>query len=163
MNESTDHTSSPAPDARYLEPGWFTKHVFNRVVRWSARRGLSLAGSRELRVVGRRSGEVRTTVVNMLELDGGAYLVAPRGTTEWVRNLRAASGAGELRLGRRTERFEARELDDDRKVPVLRRYVAKWGWEVGQFFEGLSKDPTDEELAAIAPGFPVFELGFDVD
>ena len=154
MNESTDHSST----ARYLRPGWFTHNVFNRLVRWGARHGLSLAGSRELRVVGRRSGDVRTTVVNVLELDGARFLVAPRGTTEWVRNLRAA-GAGELRLGRGVERFDARELGDDGKVPVLRRYVEKWGWEVGQFFEGLSKHPTDDELAAIAPGFPVFELG----
>jgi deazaflavin-dependent oxidoreductase (nitroreductase family) len=131
--------------------------VFNRAVRWLTRRGLSVAGSRELRVVGRTSGQVRTTVVNLLEDDGLRYLVAPRGTTQWVRNLRVA-GAGELRVGRRFEPFRATELGDGDKGPVLRAYVERWGWEVGQFFEGLSKDPTDDELAAIAPGFPVFAL-----
>jgi deazaflavin-dependent oxidoreductase (nitroreductase family) len=142
---------------RYLAPGWFTRNVFNRAVRWFTRRGLSVAGSRELRVVGRVSGQVRTTVVNLLEEDGRRYLVAPRGTTQWVRNLRAA-GEGELRVGRRFEPFRAAELADGEKGPILRAYVERWRWEVGQFFEGLSKDPTDDELAAIAPGFPVFAI-----
>ena len=143
---------------RYLVPGWFTRNVFNRFVRWLARRGVSVAGSRELQVVGRTSGQVRTTVVNLLEVDGQRYLVAPRGTTDWVRNLRAAGGSGSLRIGRRQELFAARELADEDKGPVLRAYVERWRWEVGQFFEGLPKDPTDDDLAAIAAGFPVFAL-----
>jgi hypothetical protein len=42
---------------------------------------------------------------------------------------------------------------------VLREYVRRWRWEVGQFFEGVDKNPTDEQLAGIAPGFPVFRIG----
>ena len=152
MNESTAHI-----DDRYVVPGWFTVHVFNRAVRWLTRHGLSVAGSRELRVVGRRSGEVRTTVVNLLGVEGERYLVAPRGTTQWVRNLRAA-GRGELRVGRRVESFVAEELDDAGKAPVLRAYLDKWGWEVGQFFEGIDKNASDEQVAEIAPGFPVFRV-----
>lgn len=158
MNESSAHTTTLAAEpARYLTPGWFTKNVFNRFVAWLTRRGVSLMGSRELSVVGRSSGEVRTTVVNLLEVDGQRFLVAPRGTTQWVRNLRAA-GSGELRVGRRSEPFSARELPDDAKAPVLEAYVRQWRWEVGQFFEGVSKNPTEAELVAIAPGFPVFEV-----
>lgn len=158
MNESTAHTLAPQPNGhRYLAPGWFTRNVFNRFVAWLTRRGVSVAGSRELRVVGRASGQVRSTAVNLLTVDGRRYLVAPRGTTQWVRNLRAA-GHGELRVGRKLETFAGRELADDAKAPVLRAYVEKWRWEVGQFFEGLSKEPTDAELDAIAPGFPVFEV-----
>ena len=142
---------------RYVAPGWFTRNVFNRAVRWLARRGVSVAGSRELQVVGRSSGQVRTTVVNLLEVDGRRYLVAPRGTTQWVRNLRVA-GTGSLRVGRRHEPFRATELADADKVPVLRAYVERWRWEVGQFFEGLPKDPTDDDLAGIAAGFPVFAV-----
>ena len=144
-------------DPRYLAPGWFTRNVFNRFVAWLTRRGFSVAGSRELRVVGRSSGAMRSTAVNLLTVDGRRYLVAPRGTTQWVRNLRAA-GQGELRVGRQSEAFAARELADDEKAPVLRAYVERWRWEVGQFFEGLSTDPTDAELESIAAGFPVFEV-----
>jgi deazaflavin-dependent oxidoreductase (nitroreductase family) len=159
MNESSAHISASTPDAadRYLAPGWFTNHVFNRAVRFLTRRGISLMGSRELRVVGRTSGALRTTVVNLLEVDGRRYLVAPRGTTQWARNVRAAGG-GELRVGRRIEAFRVQELRDDQKPPILDAYVRRWRWEVGQFFEGIGKDPTPAELAAIAPGFPVFAV-----
>ena len=157
MNESTAHTLGHTSTHRYLAPGWFTRNVFNRFVNWLARRGVSVAGSRELRVIGRSSGAVRSTVVNLLTVDGRRYLVAPRGTTQWVRNLRAA-GEGELRVGRTLEAFHGRELADDEKPDVLRAYVEKWRWEVGQFFEDLSKQPTDAELEGIAPEFPVFEV-----
>jgi deazaflavin-dependent oxidoreductase (nitroreductase family) len=142
---------------RYVQPGWFTRNVFNRSVRTLTRLGLSVAGSRELRVRGRTSGEWRATPVNLLTSGGERYLVAPRGTTQWVRNLRVA-GTGELRVGRRTEQFRAEELADEAKTPVLREYIRKWGWEVGSFFEGVDKDATDADLARIAPDFPVFRL-----
>ena len=141
---------------RYIAPGRFTGRVFNPLVRWLARRGVSLFGTRELRVVGRKSGQTRSVVVNLLDVDGRRYLVSPRGHTEWVRNLRAAGGAGELRVGRRVEPFRATELEDAAKTPVIRAYLDKWGWEVGQFFDGLSKTSSDDEIAAVATGFPVF-------
>lgn len=149
-----DATADPAAP-RYLVPAR-ADLVFNRVAAWLTRHGISVAGSRELRVVGRRSGEVRTTVVNLLEVDGHRYLVAPRGRTQWVRNLRAA-GAGELRVGRRVEAFTPFELpDDEHKVVVLRAYLARWAWEVGRFFDGVGADSPEDDLQRIAPGFPVF-------
>jgi deazaflavin-dependent oxidoreductase (nitroreductase family) len=144
-------------ESRYVAPDWFTRNIFNRTVRGLTRLGISVAGSRELRVRGRKSGEWRSTPVNPLVVDSVRYLVAPRGTTEWVRNIRIAQ-EGELRRGRRTERFRATEVADEVKVPVLREYLRKWGWEVGQFFEGIDKDATDADLARIAPGFPVFTV-----
>lgn len=144
-------------DKRYVEPGWFTKQVFNRAVRRLTRWGLSVAGSRELRVRGRTSGEWRSTPVNLLSMADARYLVAPRGTTQWVRNIRVTPQA-ELRVGRRSEAFRADELPDGAKVPVLREYLRRWGWEVGAFFEGIDKNATDEDLARIAPDFPVFRV-----
>src|SRR5215813_5374191 len=101
----------------YARPGWFTHHVFNPMVAVLTRAGVSVWGSRELRVRGRTSGEWRTTPVNLLSHDGSRYLVAPRGLTQWVRNLRAA-GEGELRVGRRVEPFRAVELPDADKIPI---------------------------------------------
>jgi deazaflavin-dependent oxidoreductase (nitroreductase family) len=147
-----------APEHRYLEPGWFTTNIFNRSVQGLTKVGISVAGTRVLRVRGRKSGEWRSTPVNLLTLDGRRYLISPRGMTQWVRNLRAAEGAGELRVGRRAEAFTATELADDAKLPVLRAYIAKWGWEVGQFFEGIDKNSTDEQLNAVASGFPAFQI-----
>jgi hypothetical protein len=85
------------------------------------------------------------------------YLVAPRGVTQWVRNLRAA-GTGELRVGRRVQVFRADELGDDVKAPILRTYLRKWKFEIGMFFEGVGPDATDEQLTAIAGGYPVFRI-----
>ena len=142
---------------RYLEPDLFTRKVFNPLVRRLTLMGLSVWGSSELRIRGRKSGEWRSNVVNPLPLDGAEYLVAPRGTTQWVRNLRAAGG-GELRVGRRVDSFTFTELSDAEKLPVLRAYLKKWKFEVGKFFDGISPDSSDEEINAIAPGFPVFRL-----
>ncbi|WP_280247792.1 nitroreductase family deazaflavin-dependent oxidoreductase [Nocardia abscessus] len=142
---------------RYVGPAGFDA-IFNRIANLLPKLGISVMGSRLLAVRGRKSGEWRTTMVNvMVREDGERFLVAPRGHTQWVRNLRAA-GVGELRLGRKVETFTATEVPDADKVPLLRLYLRKWGWEVGRFFEGVTKDATDEELAAIAPGFPVFQL-----
>jgi deazaflavin-dependent oxidoreductase (nitroreductase family) len=143
--------------AVYQKPGWSTKHVFNPLVSLLTRAGFSVYGSRILAVRGRKSGEWRTTPVNLLTLDGFEYLVAPRGNTQWVRNLRVA-GEGELRLGRHAQRFVARELPDDEKIPILRAYLRKWKPEVGVFFGGVGPDSSDAELRRIAPDHPVFRI-----
>ena len=141
----------------YQRPGWFTKHIFNPIIAGLTRLGLSLAGSRVLEVRGRKSGEWRRTPVNPLELEGQRYLVAPRGETQWVRNLRASS-AGRLRKGLRTEEFTATELPDDAKPPLLRAYLKQWAWEVGAFFQGVGADAPEEELRRIAPLHPIFRI-----
>jgi deazaflavin-dependent oxidoreductase (nitroreductase family) len=141
----------------YDRPGWFTKHVFNRAVALLTRLGLSVSGSRILEVRGRRSGEWRRTPVNLLTLDGARYLVAPRGQTQWVKNIRV-SGEGRLLLGRRSEPITVTELADDAKPPLLRAYLKRWKWEVGAFFGGVGPDSPDSELRRIAPDHPVFRI-----
>ncbi|MGE0881499.1 MAG: nitroreductase family deazaflavin-dependent oxidoreductase [Acidimicrobiia bacterium] len=142
---------------RYVAPDWFTRRVFNPTVALFTRAGLSVKGSRVLEVRGRKSGELRTTVVNLLTVDGVQYLVAPRGTTQWVRNVRAA-GTATLRVGRRRQAIRVEELADTDKPPILRAYLKEWAWEVGKFFDGLSKDSSDAEVLAAAGGFPAFRI-----
>jgi deazaflavin-dependent oxidoreductase (nitroreductase family) len=149
--------ASGGPGARYQRPGWFTTQVFNRAVAWLTRVGVSVAGSRVLEVRGRKTGEPRRTPVNLLTVDGARYLVAPRGHTQWVRNLRAAR-EGRLVLGRRAERFTAAELADAEKVPILRAYLKKWKWEVGAFFGGVGADSPEADLQRIAPDHPIFRI-----
>jgi deazaflavin-dependent oxidoreductase (nitroreductase family) len=146
-------------ERRYLAPGWFTRVVLNQTVRGLCRLGISVRGSRELRVRGRSTGAWRSVPVNLLVLDGVSYLVAPRGITQWVRNLRAA-GSGELRVGRRVQPFTAEELTDQAKPPILRAYLRRWKREVGIFFAGVGPDATDDQLAAIGPGYPVFRIRY---
>src|SRR5215475_1347931 len=119
--------------SRYIQPKRATT-VFNELVATLTRLGVSVWGSRVLAVRGRKSGEWRTTPVNLLTVDAKEYLVAPRGQTDWVRNIRVARG-GELRLGKKVQPFSAVEVDDDAKVPLLRAYLKRWKMEVGVFFD----------------------------
>ena len=144
-------------DEHYQRPGWFTKHVFNPLVALSTRLGISVAGSRVLEVRGRKSGEWRPTPVNLLTLEGTRYLVAPRGQTQWVKNVRVNPEA-RLRVGRRTESLSLVELPDEAKEPMLRAYLRKWKWETGVFFDGVDADSPAEDLARIAPDHPVFRI-----
>ena len=154
-DSADDDAGEPLPSAGLVHP----QRVQPRVAP-ATKAGLSVWGSRILRVRGRSTGELRETPVNLLDHDGQRYLVAPRGVTQWVRNLRVAEG-GELRLGRRSERFAAVELTDPEKPDILRAYLRRWKVEVGVFFDGVDADSAEEELVRIAPGHPVFRITVD--
>jgi deazaflavin-dependent oxidoreductase (nitroreductase family) len=154
---STIEPPTTPPPSSFQQPGWFTRNVFNPSVAGLMKLGISVMGSRVLEVKGRKSGQWRATPVNVLDFEGARYLVAPRGHTQWVRNMRV-SGGGRLKLGRKTEDFKAAELSPEAAVPILRAYLKKWKWEVGAFFDGTGPDSTDAELLAIAPDHPVFKL-----
>ena len=141
----------------YKKPGWFTRYVFNPIVAALTRLGISVLGSRVLRVRGRTSGEWRAVPVNLLTYEGQRYLVAPRGETQWVKNIRKAGG-GELRLGRKTESIQVVELSNEEKPDLLRAYLKRWKAEVGVFFGGVSADSPEEDLRRIAPDHPVFRI-----
>jgi deazaflavin-dependent oxidoreductase (nitroreductase family) len=141
----------------YQPPDWFTNHVFNPLIAGLTRLGISVWGSRILAVRGRSTGQWRTTPVNLLVVDGRRYLVAPRGHTQWVRNLRAR-GEGQLLLGRRRETFRTTEVADEDKPPVLRAYLKRWRFEVGVFFSGVGPESSEAELRRISPDHPVFRL-----
>jgi deazaflavin-dependent oxidoreductase (nitroreductase family) len=149
------------PDHRYVMPsttvGRLMGRLFNGSVATLTRLGISVWGSRVLSVRGRKSGEWRSNPVNLLTFEGRRYLVAPRGQTQWVRNLRVAGG-GELRVGRRVEAFTATELADEQKPELLRTYLRRWKFEVGVFFDGVGPDAPAEKLLEIAPGYPVFQI-----
>jgi deazaflavin-dependent oxidoreductase (nitroreductase family) len=152
---------SDRPSPRYVMPGTPIGRemgsLFNSAVAGLTRLGISVMGSRVLSVRGRKTGEWRSTPVNPLSYEDQRYLVSPRGHTQWVRNMRVAGG-GELRVGRRVERFTATELPDEQKPALLREYLRRWKFEVGTFFEGVGPDAPDEKLREIAPGYPVFRI-----
>ncbi len=141
---SKNRAGSPRTCSTSSSPGW---------------RGSASASpeSRVLEVRGRKSGEWRRTPVNLLEFEGDRYLVAPRGNTQWVRNLRV-TGSGRLAIGRRVEEFTASELPDEKRPPLLRAYLKRWKWEVGAFFDGVGPDAPEEELRRIASEHPVFRI-----
>jgi deazaflavin-dependent oxidoreductase (nitroreductase family) len=152
MSDSTTRYQTPATPL-----GRAAAKFFNSVVAGLTKAGISVLGSRVLFVRGRTSGEWRTTPVNLLTYEGNQYLVAPRGHTQWVKNMRVAGG-GELHVGRRVEAFTAVELPDADKPALLRAYLKRWKMEVGVFFNGVGPDASDAQLLDIAPGYPVFRL-----
>jgi hypothetical protein len=143
--------------AYYRKPDWFTKNVFNPAVALMTRAGISVWGSRILRVRGRKSGDWHSHPVNLLTYKDKQYLVAPRGLTQWVRNIRVAGG-GELALGSKALPFKAVEVSDAEKIPILRAYLKRWKVEVGIFFQGVDADSPEAELRRIAPDHPVFRI-----
>jgi deazaflavin-dependent oxidoreductase (nitroreductase family) len=150
--------ASEPTSTHYRRPGFFTRNVFNRLVAWLTRRGVSVWGSRVLEVPGRRSGVARRVPVNLLTHDGHEYLVSARGQGEWVRNVRANAGRLDLLLGRRRQHRVAVEVADTDKVEVLRAYLRRWKAEVGVFFDGVDASSSDDEILAIAARHPVFVL-----
>jgi deazaflavin-dependent oxidoreductase (nitroreductase family) len=146
------------PQKHYRPPGWFTRNVANRGMITLSRLGFSVRGSQILEVRGRRTHEPRRTPVNPLEIDGEKYLVAPRGETEWVRNVRADEGRLALIRGHNRAEMVATEVTDGDKVPLIREYLKRWKAETGVFFDGVGPESTDEQIAAIAGKHPVFRL-----
>lgn len=141
---------------RYDVPG-LSARVFNAAIRQLAERGVSIAGSTALRVRGRRTGELRGVVVNLLSVDGRQYLVSPRGNTEWARNVRAA-GTVEMGPRRRPTERRAVEIPDDAKPELLAVYIDRWYWQVKGHAGGLTPGSTTEQRRAVAATIPVFEL-----
>ena len=128
MTDETPTPNGPTPvsPTRYVPPAGRMDRWSGAAVRWLTAHGISLMGSRVLVVRGRTTGEPRSVPVNLLELDGERYLVAPRGNTQWVRNVRAA-GTAQLRLGSRGEEVRLTEVPVEDRVPVLRVYLEALG------------------------------------
>jgi deazaflavin-dependent oxidoreductase (nitroreductase family) len=125
---------------RYLKPGFVISRIVNPLL-------MRFGVVPTLAVKGRKSGKWRTVPVYVLELDGRRYLVAPRGNTHWVQNLRVAGG-GEIRTRKGAEPFRAVEVANDEKPPIVDAYLARWGSQVKAQFKELP-EPADH---------PVFRL-----
>ncbi|TCP41123.1 deazaflavin-dependent oxidoreductase (nitroreductase family) [Tamaricihabitans halophyticus] len=141
---------------RYLRPRRGTNALQKTLVGGLARLGVSVRGAHQLVVRGRNSGQWHSTPVFPLRHAGSRYLVAPRGHTQWVRNLRVA-GEGTLRVGRGSRTFSATELADEEKPAILRAYLTRWP-ETRSLFPGVHRDSTEASLRESAAGLPVFRI-----
>lgn len=141
-------------DRTYKAPSSGEK-LFNRVFGFLAGVGIAPSFIYLLEVRGRKSGKIYSTAVNLMELNGKQFLVAPRGRTQWVRNAEAA-GEVTLKRGAR-QRFRLRPLDESEKPQVLKSYLTNYKSAVQKFFPIPPGAPLDQ-FAKIAAGYPVFEL-----
>lgn len=143
------------PAQRKYEAPSSGEKLFNRAFGFLAGLGIAPSFIYLLEVRGRKSGKLYSTAVNLLELNGKQFLVAPRGRTQWVRN---AEAAGEVTLKRGSRRrFRLQSLNDSEKPQVLKAYLTNYKSAVQKFFPIFPEAPL-EEFAKIAAGYPVFEL-----
>jgi deazaflavin-dependent oxidoreductase (nitroreductase family) len=139
----------------YQRPGAFVK-LSNRMTGLFASIGLGPAKMVVLEARGRKSGQARSAVVNWVGVDGQRYLVAPRGNTEWVRNVRAANGEAAIkRRGHRQVRLE--DVPVDQRAPIIQAYLNENAMVTKAHF-GIDPKAPIEEFQRIAPDHPVFRI-----
>jgi len=150
----------------YLPPGFLQQHVVNPIAR--------TIGVPTLIVRGRISGREISTPVAPFEFEGDTYVIAGRGETQWVRNLRVAGRcevrvrwhrqphlAPELRVAGRCEvrvRWHrqphlATELRGAEHQFVVTAYIERLGRRA-DFFLAELPDPADHPIFRLEPTGP---------
>ena len=147
----SDASSSPA----FRQPTAIER-LFNRVFGFLVGMGLGFKHNYLLQVRGRKSGKLYSTPIDLLEIDGRRYLVAPRGQTQWVRNAEAA-GEVVLKKGSNLQSFGLRPIANADKPPLLKAYLEKFKAEVQRYFP-IAAGSDVEGFEGIAADYPVFEL-----
>jgi deazaflavin-dependent oxidoreductase (nitroreductase family) len=141
---------------REFRPATPVERFFNRAFGFLVGVGLSPSYNYLLEVKGRKSGKLYSTPVNLHELNGKQYLVAPRGRTQWVQNAEV-SGEVTLKKPGQRRRSRLRPVADSEKPEILKSYLSRYGGAVQRFFP-IPPDSPLEEFTKIASGYPVFEL-----
>jgi deazaflavin-dependent oxidoreductase (nitroreductase family) len=132
------------------------ERLFNRIFGWLVGLGLGFSYNYLLQVRGRKSGRIYSTPIDLLEIAGKRFLVAPRGRTQWVRN---AESAGEVTLKRGSSRqqFHLRPIPDQEKPEILKAYLDRFHREVQRYFPVAAGSPS-EAFRELVASYPAFEL-----
>jgi len=144
------------PDVPVFRPPTAVERLFNRVFGVLVGLGLGLKHNYLLQVRGRKSGKLYSNPIDLLEIDGKRFLVAPRGRTQWVRN---AEAAGEVLLKRGSFRrsFRLQAVPDADKPRLLKAYLDNFQPTVQRYFPVPAASEA-QAFAAVAANYPVFEL-----
>ena len=132
------------------------ERLFNKAFGAAVGWGLGPRGYYLLQVTGRKTGRVYSMPVIVLEIGSAMFLVAPRGRTQWARNVEAAPDVT-LARGALRRACRARAIPDAEKAPVLRAYLDRYRSVVQRYFPVAAGSPL-ESFATIAARYPVFEL-----
>ena len=141
--------------AAFRKPG-LLERLFNNAFGVVVGLGMGPADYYVLQVRGRKTGRVYSTPVNVIEVGGARFLVAPRGRTQWVRNAEA-TGEVILRKGRSRERFRVRSVASPDKPEILRAYLDRFRATVQRYFPVRAESPP-EAFVPIVDQYPVFAL-----
>ncbi|MCH8200496.1 MAG: nitroreductase family deazaflavin-dependent oxidoreductase [Chloroflexi bacterium] len=139
----------------YKKPNTLTKKL-SSFFGWLAARGFGPRRMVRLEHKGRVSGGMRSTAVVWTEHDGQRYLVAPRGETQWVRNVRADGGRAVLRRGGNAESVRLEEIPAEGRAAIIKQYVGEYKIVKGEF--GLEPDDSIEQYQGIAANHPTFQI-----
>jgi len=144
------------PTLPEFRPPTAVERIFNRVYGFLVGMGVGFSYNYLLQVKGRKSGKTYSTPIDLLELAGKRFLVAPRGRTQWVRN---AESAGEVMLkkGSARQRYRLRTLSDAEKPPILKAYLDRFKSEVQRYFPVAAGSPV-ESFQEVVESYPAFEL-----
>lgn len=140
---------------RFIAPS-AGERVFNRMFGFFVGLGLAPGHMYLLEVRGRKSGKTFRTPVHLLDMEGKQFLVAPRGSTQWVRNAEAA-GEIVLKRGNQHRKFRLIPISAEERPPYLQAYLDRFKTEVQRYFPVQAGSPT-QAFSAIAENYPVFEL-----
>jgi len=132
------------------------ERFFNRMFGVLIGLGLGFSYNYLLQVRGRKSGKLYSTPIDLLEMNGKKFLVAPRGRTQWVRNAEAA-GEVTLKKGSSRQRYQLRALSEPEKLDVLKAYLDRFQREVQRFFPVAAGSPP-QAFVPVAENYPAFEL-----
>ena len=130
--------------------------AFNRTFGFLVGLGVGRSYHYSLEVRGRKSGKIYSTPVDLLEMDGKKFLVAPRGRTQWVRNAEVA-GEVTLKRGSSRQKYRLRRLGVEEKLPVLKGYLDAFKSEVQRYFP-VQAGSAVEEFRVVEGNYPAFEL-----
>jgi hypothetical protein len=130
--------------------------IWSRATAWVTGLGLLPASLLTLQVRSRRTGRLTSTVLAVATYDGQRYLVSMLGGgSEWVRNVRAASGRVLIKRGR-ARSVVLTEIPPEQRAPILRAWsqVASSGRQ----HLPVPHDAAVAAFAAIAADYPVFRI-----
>jgi deazaflavin-dependent oxidoreductase (nitroreductase family) len=130
--------------------------LFNRLFGFLVGLGIGPRYMQLLQVRGRKTGRLYSSPVNMLQIRGKSYLVAPRGRTQWVRNSEA-TGEILLKRGSAQRKYRLRAIPDAEKPEILKLYLDSYKSAVQRFFPVRAGSPPSA-FRDIASSYPVFEL-----
>ena len=132
------------------------ERAFNTFFGFLVGLGLGMKNNYLLQVRGRKSGKIYSSPINLLEIDGKRFLVAPRGRTQWVRNAEAA-GEVMLKKGSFRQNFELRPVPDVDKPRLLKKYLDSFKTTVQRYFP-VPAGSEPQAFVRLAANYPVFEL-----
>ena len=159
MSESRTDPAEQNGYLRYFYRDWRPTRlgrIFGRVLSWLSGLGLMPRILLTLRVKGRSSGRLRSTILVVANHDGRHYLVSMLGdNSEWVRNVRAAGGEAFIKRGRSVP-ITLTEILSKERAPIFKAWCQ--AATSGRHHLPVPHDAPVSAFEAIAKDYPVFRI-----